>query len=468
MGNSYFYGEIALSYMCNLRHKFCFQTSFAPNKLDDEILYHKLIPLYQKLKSVRILGGEPTIIPGIKEYLAFLKENWPEMDIEIVTNGIALDAAWLDFVEKYGINVQISVNGITKEVFSRIMLKGDSERLRESLYANLERAITRHHESNKPILNCISMVVNKDTEDDLEGIVQFCIANGINLSLQLSYSMYDRTKGDEQAAKRICKLVYFCEGIIDAISYNVPKEIQKDIESNVLNGKLEKEKKHFLDTISKIRNSKNKIRTFLYCHEHIYDGKCKMPTRGITIMPDGFTYSCCGLTRYPLGNVYFDSIESLMYSDERNLLQKKLNEGCYTYCFDRCPYNLNPLSSINNQIKVYKLPYKELFEKGEYSKAAKQYEVISKTSLYGAIERYEHAYCLHVTDTDIPKAIELYSDAYKRGFSKFWICYNRADAYIRINELEKAKEDIREAYQLDSSHDGIRMLYEKYILAEKK
>lgn len=94
------------------------------------------------------------------------------------------------------------------------------------------------------------------------------------------------------------------------------------------------------------------------------------------------------------------------------------------------------------------------------------YETISKTSLYGAMERYEHAYCLHVTDTNIPKAIELYSDAYKRGFSKFWICYNRADAYIRINELDKAKEDIREAYELDPDHDGIKMLYEKYILSE--
>lgn len=466
MENSHFYGEISLSYMCNLRHKFCFQTSFAPNRLDDDILYHKLVPLYQQMKSLRILGGEPTIIPGIKEYLAFLRQNWPKMEIEIVTNGIAFDKAWLDFVEEYGINVQVSVNGISKDVFSRIMLKGDPEDLRKRLFTNLERAIERHHRSEKPIINCISMVVNKDTEEDLDNMVKFCVQNGINLSLQLSHSADDRAKGDEEIAKRICKLKYFCENIIDVITYNISNDIQREIIEGEKQEKYKEEKKIFLESIDGARCSKNKIGYFLYCHEDSLAGTCQMPRKGIVIMPDGFVYICCSTTRYPLGNVYFDAIESCMYSDERVMLQNQINEGKYTYCFDLCPYNLCPESSCNNEIKNYKLPCKELFEKGEYSEASKMYETISKTSLYGAMERYEHAYCLHVTDTNIPKAIELYSDAYKRGFSKFWICYNRADAYIRINELDKAKEDIREAYELDPDHDGIKMLYEKYILSE--
>lgn len=320
MENSHFYGEISLSYMCNLRHKFCFQTSFAPNRLDDDILYHKLVPLYQQMKSLRILGGEPTIISGIKEYLVFLKQNWPKIEIEIVTNGIAFDETWLDFVEEYGINVQVSVNGMSKDVFSRIMLKGDSEDLRKRLFTNLERAIERHHRSEKPIINCISMVVNNDTEEDLDNMVRFCVQNGINLSLQLSHSADDRAKGDEEIAKRICKLIYFCENIIDVITYNVPGEIQRDIEIDAQNGKYQEEKELFLQSIDEIKYTRNKVRIFVYCHKHIYDGKCEMPSRGIAIMPDGFAYMCVGTTRYPLGNVYFDPIESLMYSDERAMI----------------------------------------------------------------------------------------------------------------------------------------------------
>ncbi len=55
--NRKYYGQISLSLMCNLRHKFCFQTAFSTSRLRDDILYEKLLPLYPQIGALRILGG---------------------------------------------------------------------------------------------------------------------------------------------------------------------------------------------------------------------------------------------------------------------------------------------------------------------------------------------------------------------------------------------------------------------------
>lgn len=44
--------------------------------------------------------------------------------------------------------------------------------------------------------------------------------------------------------------------------------------------------------------------------------------------------------------------------------------------------------------------------------------------------------------------------------------YHRADAYIRLGQMQLAKADIKRAYTLDPSHEGAAKMYQEYIVSE--
>lgn len=465
--NRKYYGQISLSLMCNLRHNFCFQTAFSTGRLREDILYEKLLPLYPQIKALRILGGEPTIVPGIKGYLQFLRSNHPDMDIEIVTNGVLLDESWVDFLIENRIHMQMSVNGISARTFEKIMLIGDSEKLRKNIYKNLAYAIEQQslHE-DIPFINCISMVVNDDTKDDLDDFMRYALKNGLNVTLQFPNSnRLEITNEYKEIARKILLIQYYCLDYIHVLTYNIPDYVKTQMSDEIKRGMHEKEKKYFLETAEKKKSLSN-IKMFLYCHDFEYKGCCKMPSYGFSIFSNGFVYACCNTLNYPLGNLYFDKIEEIMDNDRRRTMQELLYDKNYKYCYSRCNYNPYPETSDDIQSVPYELPYKKAFLDGDYADALKLYDSIKDTSLYGAMEMYEHAYCLHVTNTNPEQAVALYSKALKAGFDEFWVRYNRADAYLRLGgevSLQKAKEDIRAAYTLDPEHEGVQTMYTKWV-----
>lgn len=457
-------GQVSLSLMCNLRHKFCFQNCFTTQKLTDDVLYEKLKPLYRMLGSLRILGGEPTIIPGIKEWIAWLREHYPYIDLEIVTNAVALDESWITWIKKYQIAVQVSVNAVSDQVFEKIMLKGNPRLLKEKIYHNLERLIEADLENQTPIINCISMVVNEDTKDDLEDFVAFGLKHGLNLSLQFPNS--ERMDIDTEhiaIAEDILKYRYFCRGYVDVITYSIPQKLEEQVNQKITAGDFEVEKSDFYCKIGSIKKSRQKIKIFLYC-EQKEDEPCKMPQNGFVIMPDGNVYVCNNATNYPLGNVYVDSMDDLLFGKNRKQLLKEINDGDYKYCFSRCKNNKNPRTSCTGVQVRYVPKYKQLFDEGNFLEAVKYYSKIEHLPMCGAQECYEFAFCLHITNTDLEKAVRLYTKAMEQGFTEFWVKYNRADAYIRLGQLQLATEDILRAYDLNPSHEGAARMYQEYII----
>lgn len=378
--------------MCNLRHNFCFQNSFTTQRLTDDVLYEKLKPLYQRLGSLRILGGEPTIIPGIKEWIVWLKEHYPEIALEIVTNGVVLDEGWIALIKKYKIAVQVSVNAVSDHVFQKIMLQGDPVLLKERIYENLDRLIQLDRESEVPVINCISMVVNQDTKGDLHDFVAYGLRYGLNLSLQFPNSDGMEIDAEyEQIAVDILKYKYFCREYIDVLTYSIPPKLEEKVNRKILAGDFESEKSDFYYTIGYRKRSRQKIKVFLYC-EQKKEEICKMPANGCVVMPNGDVYVCNNTTNYPLGNVYLDSLDELMFGDKRQQLLKSVNNGDYKYCFSRCQNNKNPSTSCAGCHVPYVPKYKQLFQEGRYSEAASYYKKIENLPLCGAQECYEFAF----------------------------------------------------------------------------
>lgn len=71
---------------------------------------------------------------------------------------------------------------------------------------------------------------------------------------------------------------------------------------------------------------------------------------------------------------------------------------------------------------------------------------------------YYLAFSLQMSNVQYKEAIEHYNLALEYGFEKFWIFYHRGILYLKMNENGKAKNDLKNAYELNSKHEGIQEL----------
>jgi tetratricopeptide (TPR) repeat protein len=374
-------GQIALSYMCNIRHTFCFQTSFSTLKLSDEILYEKLIPLYQMIDHVRILGGEPLIIPGIKKYIGYLIENYPEMKIEIPTNGINLDQWWIDISRESNVVFRVSLNAISMNVAKRIIRGPSAEIHQKKLLENLDTLIKAHNESTKPLLMSISMVVNKDTEEDMEKVVEYALENGINLAMQNPADLNNLrlSQDQENLALKSLKLLYFCDNFIDTIDFHTPEYLRQLFISDLKSGKYEEEKIIFLRNIQEklsIKKTKTKMSYYNYADEYLklqddtLQNNCSMPNNGFSISPNGDFSICNNIHHYVIGNINNSSIPEILDSTRIKNLQAMINNKNYLYCWSRCKFVTNPETCMDLSLTEANIH----FFSGHYQKAKPIYE----------------------------------------------------------------------------------------------
>lgn len=107
---------------CNCRCKFCSQGDqrFIEKELiDQDLLYKHLLPLYPKTKFLIPTQGEITCVSEGYDYIKWIDENYPQINISIESNGIAFNEKWQDLAVKNLMNVHFSVNAINNETFLR-------------------------------------------------------------------------------------------------------------------------------------------------------------------------------------------------------------------------------------------------------------------------------------------------------------------------------------------------------------
>jgi len=462
-------GQIAFSEMCNVRHTFCFQRSYNTNRLSDDVLYKKLLPVYPQIDNLRLLGGEPTIIPGIKEYIRWLKANYPKINLELVTNGVALDDDWLEIIKDCDIRVQWSLNSISEESFKKTHVMGDPLAIRQKVFANLGKLIELHHTHSNPVIQSISMVITEQTAGDMEEFLRFALANGLNVAFQNMSDMdhLNLTEQQKDLSLKAMKLLYFCHEYIDVRVFSTPHEILDLFQNEVKSGKFEAEKEEFLGKmhnnvqIKKTRSSykyflyhlQNENGDFKYFDERLTDIPCKMAVSGFSISPDGTVYPCNNLTNFNLGNINIDSVAQIFFGGERKKLQMMMDNGEYPYCWERCKFNPRPETRQKGLSYANPVVYKQAFESGDYKTVV---EILEKSvdSLSGGGGIYMYAYSLHA-ENRYDEAVKYYSLALKKGFSEFWVRYNRGSAYAELGNYGSALEDLQKAAQLDPKHEGV-------------
>ncbi|MBU1274651.1 MAG: hypothetical protein KJ720_04685 [Proteobacteria bacterium] len=78
------------------------------------VIYQEhLKPLYPHIKTVKLQGGELTVMRNCKEFCV-LARDYPEMKIAVTTNGIFMNQFWLGVFVNQGLYVNVSLNAGSK------------------------------------------------------------------------------------------------------------------------------------------------------------------------------------------------------------------------------------------------------------------------------------------------------------------------------------------------------------------
>lgn len=339
-------GQIILSRMCNIRHTFCFQSTFEADRLPDEVLYERLRPLYEKTDRMRLIGGETLVIPGIKEYVVWLTDNYPHLHLELVTNGILLDEDWVELALARPLTFQVSLNTLSEDIAALIIRGPAARKHQRRLLENLGRLIAADRTSAHPLIQCISMVYGSDTAPGLEDMVAFALEHGLNLAVQNLADENHRILDSEAEAEalKMLKLLYFASDYINTMDYHTPHRIKQQFAQAREAGEYEAEKEVYLRDMAgrqTLRKSRTPFTRYLFAEQ--CDGQaCRMPHLGFSINPDGGFHSCCHMHLYQEGNVKVDRVEDILTGQRRLNLQNLIESGDYLYCWNRCEFVARP------------------------------------------------------------------------------------------------------------------------------
>ena len=115
--NKKYFLDIHITDHCNLNCKSCAHFSSVSKErfinINDLKAYYEILkPKFNKFfNSIHLLGGEPLLHPEIKNILSVTRKYFPDIEIQLVTNGIVLNTMDEDFfkiLNKLEITIQIT------------------------------------------------------------------------------------------------------------------------------------------------------------------------------------------------------------------------------------------------------------------------------------------------------------------------------------------------------------------------
>ncbi|MBQ4114696.1 radical SAM protein [bacterium] len=110
---------------CNAKCKFCELRKQPTKELSDVILYEYLLPLYPKTDVVVPTYGEYTISSKVYNYLTWLMEKFPHINLLTETNGINFNEKWQEFSADNLVRTSCSLNAINAKRYQETVWEGE-------------------------------------------------------------------------------------------------------------------------------------------------------------------------------------------------------------------------------------------------------------------------------------------------------------------------------------------------------
>lgn len=374
--------RLKLTNKCPAKCRFCLQklshwTEDEKNlEMPSNWYYEYLKPLYPKVKMLSLTGGDPFVVPGVYEYMEFISKHYPHITIRTESNGVPFVEKFQKLAYENLFSTHFSINASNADTFIRGCWEGANG---EQVFAKTLNHIKSYMEllrENKRecFAPSISMVINKDTAED---VVEF-VKLGLELGVSVIHFYFDIMENNMEedyfsypeqlrnALDQLMEMEYILKGKFYIFyRFRTPmKELEMaqtrfdSINKTNLNSK-------YADLLGLAENRsveqefirRNEWRKM--CGKELYTIEedlglvlgmkfnkkwiCKLPWNELNIYPDGGIVFCC--THTPSLNLY-DFIEDgkvdwdrIINSNTGMALRSDMLHGNYSVCPKYCAAN---------------------------------------------------------------------------------------------------------------------------------
>jgi len=311
--------HIEMGYQCNFRCTFCYQVDFsARQNMEERIWREHLRPLYPTLKSVFIQGGEPTIMKNCIGLRDLLIEEYPQIKIGMVTNGMKFDERWQDAMLRHGNMLQVSLNGTSKKIYDRTMRFGDYA----PVVANLERFLERRRAESSPCEVHLSYVIVPENVCELADFIALAAEKGADEVKFFTDQMLSGASRDTKATMG---------------------EIARAYEAAAAHPEIRVTGLESFEHLYRVRHGlmKNDPAAETRCACSRAKGMCTIPWTQIYVKHKGELTFCC-MTWRNMGNLHEAGIEELWNNPRAREFRRKMLADRYPFCSPTCLANPKP------------------------------------------------------------------------------------------------------------------------------
>jgi len=173
-GRRFDYLRISLTDRCNLNCIYCSRGELINKK---EILtfeeIENVVGVFSELgiKKVRFTGGEPFLRRGFEILIEKIREKFPHLELGITTNGVLLYNK-VEFLRKYNISVNVSIDTLSEEKFAKITGGYFLKEVIKGIDNSCENGL-------KVKINTV--VMKGVNEDEILDLVKFAIERGVEI-----------------------------------------------------------------------------------------------------------------------------------------------------------------------------------------------------------------------------------------------------------------------------------------------
>ncbi len=181
------YLRISVTDKCNLRCTYCMPEEGIPLKTHDDIMsFEDIVKTAEAaaktgITKIRLTGGEPTVRKGIVQLVKMLHAVKGITHLAMTTNGVLLDSLAQPLRDAGLDSVNISLDTLDPERYSRITRIGDISHVLRGIEAARKVAFDKIK---------INMVVMNDTTDaEIAALKEFCTEKGLVLQMINHYEL---------------------------------------------------------------------------------------------------------------------------------------------------------------------------------------------------------------------------------------------------------------------------------------
>ncbi len=164
------YLRVSVTDKCNLRCRYCMPPNGVVPLSHDEVLrneeFVRFIALFARMgvRKFRFTGGEPLIRKGFVDIVRHTREQLPDVELCLTSNGTLLANHIDDLLEHRVLNLNISLDTLSPERFAHITGRNLLDRVLRNIDAVLDRGN----------FNCkINVVLFRETLDELDAFLDY-------------------------------------------------------------------------------------------------------------------------------------------------------------------------------------------------------------------------------------------------------------------------------------------------------